>query len=222
MKPKRIFLIRHGQSEGNVDHNIYATTPDYEVNLTALGKEQALAAGKEIKELVGNESVWCYVSPYARTRQTYYGIRVSLEDQLVKTVEDPRLREQDFGHLTLPEPRDEIIQKRDLFGTFYYRMPDGESGADVFDRISTFLETMHRDFDKASFADNVVIVTHGLALRMFLMRWFHMTVEEYECLKNPANCQIVIMVRQANDKYRIIQGLESYPEPRHIVARRKL
>ena len=35
----------------------------------------------------------------------------------------------------------EIIQERDGFPTFYYRIPDGESGVDVYDRMSSFLET---------------------------------------------------------------------------------
>ncbi len=29
MKPKRIILIRHGESEGNTDRNIYSQKPDY-------------------------------------------------------------------------------------------------------------------------------------------------------------------------------------------------
>jgi hypothetical protein len=32
-----------------------------------------------------------------------------------------------------------------------------------------------------------------MTLRMFLMRWFHWTVEEFETLRNPKNCEIVEM-----------------------------
>ena len=34
MKPQNIFIIRHGQSQGNVDKNIYKTQPDYTLKLT--------------------------------------------------------------------------------------------------------------------------------------------------------------------------------------------
>lgn len=33
--------------------------------------------------------------------------------------------------------------------TFYFkRIPDGESAADVYDRVSDFFGTLHRDFEK--------------------------------------------------------------------------
>lgn len=222
MRPKRIILVRHGQSQGNVDHNIYATVPDYEVELTSLGKQQAIDAGSKVAWMTKSESIHVYVSPYTRTRQTLKFMKDGgIAKHIANVVEDPRIREQDFGHLGVPENRAELIAERDRYGTFYYRMPDGESGADVFDRVSTFLETMHRDFEKENFPQNALIVTHGLTLRLFLMRWFHMTVEQYECLKNPHNCQIVLMGRNTQDKkFTLIRGLDTYPEPRHVALRR--
>lgn len=38
MKPKRIILVRHGQSEGNEDSLNYETIPNYALNLTNKGK----------------------------------------------------------------------------------------------------------------------------------------------------------------------------------------
>jgi len=52
-----------------------------------------------------------------------------------------------------------------------------------------------------------LIVTHGLTLRLFLMRWFHWTVEEFENLRNPRNCQIVVMQKRANDRYELMSKL---------------
>jgi len=71
MKPKRIILIRHGKSEGNADRNLLETIPDYALNLTPDGIEQARQAGQEIKKIIGQETLQVYVSPYFRTRQTY-------------------------------------------------------------------------------------------------------------------------------------------------------
>ena len=70
-KPFRIILIRHGQSQGNIDNKIYATTPDNKITLTDLGLEQAKVAGRNIKKLVGDESCFFYLSPFRRTRQTF-------------------------------------------------------------------------------------------------------------------------------------------------------
>jgi broad specificity phosphatase PhoE len=207
MKPHRIILIRHGNSEGNADKNHYKTVPDYALNLTPQGIEQAQRAGQEIKQLIGSESLYVYLSPYYRTRQTFQYIQESIESNVVKAVEDPRIREQDWGHLRAPDVNEEIIRERDQFSTFYYRIPDGESGADVYDRVSTFLETLHRDFEKPEYPENVLIVTHGMTLRLFLMRWFHWTVEEFENLRNPHNCQIVVMEQKPDKHYRLVTEL---------------
>lgn len=40
-RPKRIILIRHGESQGNVDQNAYVTTADWRIPITNLGKKQA-------------------------------------------------------------------------------------------------------------------------------------------------------------------------------------
>ena len=201
MKPKRIILVRHGQSLGNADPDHYETTPDYALHLTEQGVVQAQAAGGQILDLIGDESVKAYVSPWYRTRQTLESISAVLGDQVVRSVEDPRIREQEWGHLRSVDSMRRLVQERIEFSPFYYRLPDGESGADVYDRISTFLETLHRDFEKSNFPDNALIVTHGMTLRVFLMRWFHWTVEYFERVRNPENAEVVIMELGEDGRY---------------------
>lgn len=50
MKPKRIILVRHGECDANIDENKFATIPDYTIELTPKGYEQALEAGKKTKK----------------------------------------------------------------------------------------------------------------------------------------------------------------------------
>ncbi len=209
MKPKRIILVRHGESEGNADKYNYETIPDHALNLTDIGKEQALKAGQEIKKIIGDSSVYAYVSPYHRTRQTYLGINAHIKENLILAIEDPRIREQDWGHLRHPDENAEIIKERKDYSPFYFRLPDGESGADVYDRVSTFLETLHRDFNKKEYPENTLIVTHGMTLRVFLMRWFHWSVEDFHNLKNPDNCQVVVMEQNQNGQYKLKQALKT-------------
>ena len=208
MKPKRIILIRHGESQGNVDKQHYEEVPDYALNLTKRGVQQAQEAGRIIKKVIGNEKLSVYVSPFFRTRQTFLEIRKSIEKNIVRAIEDPRIREQEWGHLRPIDENEEIKKERDEYSTFYFRIPDGESGADVYDRMSTFMETLHRDFRKRDFPRNCLIVTHGMTLRLFLMKWFHWTVEEFENGHNPKNCQIVIMEKKSNDKYELTTKLK--------------
>lgn len=39
----------------------------------------------------------------------------------------------------------------------------------------------------------ITIVTHGLAMRLFLMRWFQYTVHEFERSYNPKNGRVVVL-----------------------------
>jgi len=209
MKPKRIILMRHAESEGNVNKELYKVKPDYALNLTPNGLLQAATSGKALKDLIGTETVSAYVSPFYRTRQTFGMVKPFLN--IVEEREDPRLREQEWCGKLRPEGYDYgTEEERDAYGHFYYRFHGGESCADVFDRISTFLETIYRDFRKDTNPENALIVTHGMTLRVFLMRWCHLTVEEFELLRNPKNAQFIVLERQADNKYKLITPLEKY------------
>lgn len=204
MKAKNIFIVRHGQSLSNASHKdglargaeIHRLMPDYKIPLTELGIEQSIAAGKELALFTqpwgGNWSI--YNSPFLRTRQTTVNIISQLKDtDICQIREDPRLREQEWWNkCTMDDSQlKELIKFRDDFGSFFYRFADGESGADIYDRCSGFLDTLYRDFEKHLFASNVLIVTHSFTMRILLMRWFHWTFEEFEAVRSPKNCEII-------------------------------
>lgn len=140
--PKRIILVRHGESQGNLDMSAYTTTPDYRIPLTALGVEQARAAGHRIRDVVaaggGNWKVYFYVSPYARTRATLREVgRAFPRDRVIGAREECRVREQDFGNFQVEERMRAVKETRQRFGRFFFRFPEGESAADVFDRVAS-------------------------------------------------------------------------------------
>lgn len=117
--------------------------------------------------------------------------------QIMGVREEPQLREQDFGNFQDLKQKQLEKRERQNFGRFFYRFPNGESGADVYDRITIFEDHMVRDIDAGRFCENtnMVLCTHGLTLRLFLMRWFHWTVAEYEQIANPANSTPIILER---------------------------
>lgn len=97
--PKRILLVRHGQSLGNVNEEAYHTIPDWLIPITEVGHNQAKDMGKKIKELIGNEPIYLYYSPYLRTRQTMVSMMESLQDNPIYGIrEEPRITEQQFGN----------------------------------------------------------------------------------------------------------------------------
>ncbi|KAG0449453.1 hypothetical protein HPP92_027316 [Vanilla planifolia] len=204
--PKRIILVRHGESMGNLDTAAYTTTPDYKIPLTPLGFEQAREAGKRICEVISdgnraaNWKVHFYVSPYVRTRATLSEIgRAFPGERIIGAREECRIREQDFGNFQVEERMKVVKETRERFGRFFFRFPEGESAADVFDRVASFLESLWRDIDMRRLDQdensetNLVIVSHGLTSRVFLMKWFKWTVEQFERLNNLGNCEYRVM-----------------------------
>lgn len=205
-RPKRIVLLRHAESEGNVDETMYMRKPDHRIELTEKGKAQARRAGEELKALMGpNETLYVYVSPYLRTMQTLYELGQAVGvDRVLGVREEPRIREQDFGNFQDATMR-ELKKERVGFGRFFYRFPNGESAADVYDRVTSFRETLRNDIhfgrfncdDRGCRTDDctVVIVTHGLTLRVFLMRWYKWTTDQFTSLRNPGNAELIVMER---------------------------
>lgn len=212
MKPKRIIIVRHGESEGNVDPKIYSKQPDSDIVLTVVGREQAAEAGRKIAGLIGTERFGVFVSPYARTLQTLEGICGQLPGQAVFVYQDPRLREQDCGILPAVEEAERNWEVRRNYGRFFYRFPGGESCADVFDRMSTFFETLHRRFQREDFPENILIVSHGASIKCFLARWYHWEVKYFEELPfSPPNCHTVVMSLKANgDDYDLTEPFGSH------------
>ncbi len=210
MRPKRIVLLRHGEAEGNVDESVFERAPDHSLALTATGRAECLDAAARLAELFAGERVQAYVSPYRRTRETFEIVRPHLA--CVSMYEEPRLREQDWGNFQDGAHIAQQKAERDRFGHFFYRLANGESGADVYDRVSSFFETLHRDFARADYPDNALLVTHGLTMRLFVTRWFHWSVAHFEALENPPNAGAVVLLRGADGRYTLERPLRCWRE----------
>ncbi|KAG6545687.1 hypothetical protein Mapa_012872 [Marchantia paleacea] len=217
LRPKRIILVRHGQSEGNVDESAYTRIPDSKIALTEEGWNQAISCGKKMRAMIESDEgddwkVYFYVSPYKRTLQTLRGIGLAFERERIAGVrEEPRLREQDFGNFQDREKMRVEKAVRLRYGRFFYRFPNGESAADVYDRITGFRETLRADIDVGRFQRpearvknmNLVLVSHGLTLRVFLMRWYKWTVQQFEGLWNFGNTGMMVMELGPGGRYSL-------------------
>ncbi|GAA2200536.1 histidine phosphatase family protein [Sinomonas flava] len=199
--PRQIIMVRHGHSAANLDTSIYERVPDYRIPLTEQGVDEARRAGQQIRRQLDGERVRVYVSPYLRAYQTLEAL--GIEDLTDSVVEEPRLREQDWANYQVPEEIEEQKRLRDTYGHFFYRFRDGESGSDVYDRVTGFMETLYRHWARPAYPPNALLVTHGLTMRLFCMRWFRWTVEYFESLNNPENAGVHTLVRQPSGRYRL-------------------
>ncbi|KAK4122624.1 phosphoglycerate mutase-like protein [Parathielavia appendiculata] len=224
-RPRLIILIRHAQSEGNKNRDIHQTIPDHRVKLTQEGWQQAYEAGRRLRAMLrADDTLHFFTSPYRRTRETTEGILATLTSDdpepspfkrnNIKVYEEPRLREQDFGNFQpCSAEMERMWQERADYGHFFYRIPNGESAADAYDRISGFNESLWRQFGEDDFASVCVLVTHGLMSRVFLMKWYHFSVEYFEDLRNVNHCEFLVMRRNDdNGKYILENKLRTWSE----------
>jgi len=191
----QIKLVRHALSALNAKLIKHQDMPNHQIPIVEPeGVDQALNAGKLLgKEFLQDSLLYC--SPYKRTRQTMHFIKVGAgfteDTDNLRVYEDPRLREVDFGYGDPESQKD----KREHEGFFWYRMDGGESGADCFERCATFLDSMMRQLKRKigpnGSTKDVVIVTHGMIIKCFVMRFMHLSVEQFDSIDTPGNCSIV-------------------------------
>ena len=179
--PRRLWLVRHGQSQGNVArdaadeagaHEIDIDMRDVDVPLSDLGFKQAEAAGRWFASLPRDERPEIILaSPYIRAKQTAEITckQGALTGGPARTIIDERLREREFGifdRLTTIGIRERFPEEaahRRRLGKFYHRPPGGESWADVILRLRSMLNTINLQYcDK-----RIVVVCHQVVVLCF-------------------------------------------------------
>jgi broad specificity phosphatase PhoE len=195
-----LVLVRHGQSTGNVAHDLAVSRDaevididlrDADVPLSDLGREQAAGLARWLQSLPAPRRprvVWS--SPYLRAYQTaQIGVEGAALDVAVEV--DERLRDRELGILDLLTARGvvarfpEEAERRRWLGKLYYRPPGGESWADVALRLRSFLGDLER---RSSDAGTVMIVCHDAVV--LLMRYVCEGWDERELLDAAAHTQV--------------------------------
>jgi len=197
--PKRLVIIRHGQSEQNACLDLYqddldtllamAAVRDCDIKLTDFGKWQAEQTGKYLANT--DEFDICFSSPYHRAVSTAELIAKELPYKL-KIYKDNWLREKEFGRLhglngkMVREkfPLEYEIRNRD--GRYWYRFPGGENYCDVEMRVHCFLEKLSRDYAGRS----VLVVTHQVPYKLFRAMFQHLDEEGVLKLEPVHNCGV--------------------------------
>ena len=178
MGASELWLVRHGESVGNVAASqagaagadlIQVGLRDADVALTPTGQAQAAALGAWLAGLptqVVPQTVWS--SPYLRAVQTaeiaMQGGGVPLPMRI-----DERLRDRELGILDLLTssgvqnlfPAE--AQRRAWLGKFYYRPPGGESWADMALRVRSVL----LDLERPEVPPRVLVVCHDAVILIF-------------------------------------------------------
>lgn len=150
---EELWLVRHGESVGNVaataaetsgDHEITLDMRDADVPLSDVGVEQARALAAALFEAGDRVPQIAWLSPYVRAQQTF-ALATEGGHAVDRVATDERLRDRELGILDLltrygvaaRHPEEAIRRAR--LGKYYHRPPGGESWADVALRLRSFL-----------------------------------------------------------------------------------
>ena len=201
--PAKLWLVRHGQSQGNVARDIAdqaghleigIDVRDVDVPLSDLGRDQARAAGEWFAALPDEEKPEVVLaSPYIRTRET---AKIMCEAGALaggpqRAIIDERLREREFGvfdRLTTAGIRARYPNEaahRAMLGKFYHRPPGGESWADVILRLRSALNTINLHYSDK----RVLVVCHQVVVLCF--RYILEELDEREILKIDRESEIL-------------------------------
>lgn len=146
-----IYLIRHGQTDWNLEKKTQGHT---DISLNENGKEQA----KLVSRIISNYKIdKIYSSDLLRAKET---AEIINENFGLNIILDNRLREINYGDLE-GVPRPTLSQDVwDVFNNNPEKL-NAEPIINVFNRIKNFFDEL--DYDK-----NIIIVTHGGALRTIM------------------------------------------------------
>ncbi len=211
--PKNLFLVRHGQSEGNLVRKQFEDTKneaffsdeflglhESQYSLTPLGITQAQAAGKWFAQNDFTIFDRMLVSNNVRALQTAAYLGLPDTTWMI----DYNLRERDGGlfNVITPSKRDaDYSDQQKFYNTqpFLFRPPQGESIADVCQRIKIVLDTLARECD----GKNVIIVCHGHVMRTFKIILERMSLKKTndflrtdEPWGRVPNCSVIHYTRQ--------------------------
>lgn len=224
-----LVLVRHGESLGNVAaerahterlDQIEIDARDADVELSALGAEQARSLGRALGALAADarpDVVWS--SSYVRARQT---ARLALQaaglDLPVRV--DERLRDRELGVLDrltwqgVLARHPEEAELRDRLGKFYHRPPGGESWADVALRLRSVLA----DLDRLAGGRRVLVVCHDAVV--MLIRYVCEQLSEDEVLEAESepvrNVSITRLVRDRGDPDGAAWRLTAFNDVSHL------
>jgi broad specificity phosphatase PhoE len=217
--PDKIWLVRHGQSAGNVAREVAElgglelidiAERDIDVPLSDLGRQQARALGEWFAGLPAEQQPTVVLSsPYLRAWHTAQIILAQMgeSEQRHTFISDERLREKEFGILDrlttlgISQKHPELYEQRDHVGKFYFRPPGGESWCDVILRLRNVLDTITREYP----GERILIIGHQVIVNCFRYLLEHMSEAEILAIDKASdvpNCSVTsYQLNPAIDKF---------------------
>lgn len=218
MLPLDLFIVRHGESEGNralrrFKKNSRGTLPPKFLNrhsahfrLTDKGKKQCPVVGKWLKDWLKEKELAHFDRHFVSTHVRALETAALLDLPGAEWEPDFQVHERDNGLWgVIPDKKWQKRYER-LFRLgqnhhFYTPMPDGESIANVCDRLPNFIGALNSN-NEGTNKKRVIIVSHGDVMRALRVIFegispdhYHELIQENQCDFKFGNGQIIHYTR---------------------------
>lgn len=200
---KKIYLIRHAQSEANAGQ---AVRPNHEINITEQGNAQATDLSQWLTDNIKEPITDIFVSQYVRTHQT-------AQPYLQSSARTPTVLDDlhEFNFLDFDTIKAlSFADIRVIADDFWTTHPTYQA-SDVTESFEQFVQrvkTVRVYFD--SLSDGTYIVfTHGMWIGMLVWqlllgdspRLYHMQkFREFELATRPKNCEVFLLTHAGISK----------------------
>ena len=169
MTKSNLVLVRHGQSEWN-KKNLFTGWKD--PDLTELGIEEAILAGKQLKQSDIKFDVM-FTSDLFRAQETGRLILEQMNQTDIATIKDQSLNERNYGELAGLN-KDDARKKWGEEQVHIWRRsfdvppPGGESLKNTAERVLPYFES--KILPEVIKGKNILIAAHGNSLRALVMK----------------------------------------------------
>ena len=198
-----LVLLRHGQSQWNLEDRF---TGWIDVPLSARGREEAMAAAKQLR---GYQLDRAFTSRLVRATETLRIVLAAIGQSQIAIEENQALNERMYGDLQGLN-KEETVKKygaqqvESWRRSYDVRPPGGESLQDTAARVLPYYqERIHPVLENG---DTVLIVAHGNSLRSLVMDLEHLSPQQIVKLSIPTGAFFVYAVADNGELVRQDRG----------------
>lgn len=174
-----ILLLRHGQTAGNLDKTAYIDLREEQMVLTGAGHEE-IAALRAPLAATGMAVTGAVVAPERRCVQTAELLPIPAGTWAV----DDRLRAQCWGDLAFSGARETLEETSSWPAGLDVRFPGGETAREVLQRCTPMADELLEQERAGAGGDGMVVVAHGVVIRMLLARLQRWSDEQIEASRS--------------------------------------
>lgn len=206
---KQVFLVRHAQSEEDINPAMHGKVSDQRISITSAGKKQVSDLVNILApKIFAYKKIKIVTSPSNRAGQTMSLFCSSFPSIDFDILFEQCIRSLNWGNVDEHSIK-EVEQERYRVGVLHFQFPGGDNTPNFVRDIECFVNSLRFAGRFDDHPECAVFFTHGFALRVIAKAFLKISDEDFRSLANPPNCYVATI-----DITGGVDALLRYPLPR--------